>query len=171
MNTFSSAFVSRTVNASVSGGCGRTDAPSALSPGQDDHATAHENRCVTQPANLTSARQRSKYTKRANKLNPNASGGDVPQTAPKDITQLLINWANGDQGALETLMPLVYEELRRLALNYMRRERPVHTLATTGLVHEAYLRLVDQKVNWQSRAHFFGIAAQLMRRILVDHVT
>jgi RNA polymerase sigma factor (TIGR02999 family) len=93
----------------------------------------------------------------------------VPRTAPKDITQLLMNWANGDQGALETLMPLVYQELRRLARSHMRRERPGHTLATTGLVHEAYLRLVDQKVNWQSRAHFFGIAAQLMRRILVDH--
>ena len=93
----------------------------------------------------------------------------MPEVAPKGVTQLLADWSKGDEGALEALMPLVYEELRRLARSYMRHERPEHTLSTTGLIHEAYLRLVDQKVSWQSRAHFFGIAAQMMRRVLVDH--
>jgi RNA polymerase sigma-70 factor, ECF subfamily len=93
----------------------------------------------------------------------------MPRTAPKGVTQLLAAWSHGDEGALEALMPLVYDELHRLARNYMRQERPGHTLSTTGLLHEAYLRLVDQKVSWQSRAHFFGIAAQMMRRVLVDH--
>jgi RNA polymerase sigma factor (TIGR02999 family) len=88
---------------------------------------------------------------------------------PEGITQLLICWNNGDQAALEKLMPLVYEELRRLAGNYIRRERQGHTLQPTALVNEAYLRLVDQNANWQNRAQFYGIAAQLMRRILVDH--
>src|SRR5262245_53886061 len=87
----------------------------------------------------------------------------------KRVTSLLIEWGNGDKAALETLMPLVYEELRRLAGHYMRRERAGVTLQTTALVNEAYLKLIDQrKVRWQNRAHFFGIAAQLMRRILVD---
>ena len=86
------------------------------------------------------------------------------------ITQLLIDWGKGDQAALEKLMPLVYSELRRLAGNYLRRERGEHTLQPTALVNEAYLKLVDQRnPKWQNRAHFFGIAAQLMRRILVDH--
>lgn len=86
------------------------------------------------------------------------------------ITQLLIDWEKGDQAALERLMPLVYSELRRLATNYLRRERAEHTLQPTALVNEAYLKLVDQRnARWQNRAHFFGIAAQLMRRILVDH--
>lgn len=86
------------------------------------------------------------------------------------ITQLLIDWGKGDQAALEKLMPLVYSELRRLASNYLRRERGEHTLQPTALVNEAYLKLVDQKnAKWQNRAHFFGISAQLMRRILVDH--
>ena len=86
------------------------------------------------------------------------------------ITQLLIDWSNGDQAALEQLMPLVYDELRRLASNYLRRERASHTLQPTALVNEAYLKLVDQRnAKWQNRAHFFGISAQLMRRILVDH--
>ncbi len=88
----------------------------------------------------------------------------------EDITRLLVNWGTGDQAALEELMPLVYSELRRLAGNYLRRERAEHTLQPTALVNEAYLKLVDQKnAKWQNRAHFFGIAAQLMRRILVDH--
>ena len=88
----------------------------------------------------------------------------------KDVTRLLVDWANGDQAALQELMPLVYDELRRLASRYMRRESEGHTLQTSALVNEAYLRLIDQKnVRWQNRAHFFGIAAQLMRRILVDH--
>jgi RNA polymerase sigma-70 factor (ECF subfamily) len=86
------------------------------------------------------------------------------------ITQLLIDWGKGDQAALEKLMPLVYSELRRLATNYLRRERAGHTLQPTALVNEAYLRLVGQKnAKWQNRAQFFGISAQLMRRILVDH--
>jgi RNA polymerase sigma factor (TIGR02999 family) len=90
--------------------------------------------------------------------------------SPEGITQLLIDWGKGDQAALETLMPLVYSELRRLASHYLRRERAEHTLQPTALVIEAYLKLVDQRnARWQNRAHFFGIAAQLMRRILVDH--
>jgi RNA polymerase sigma factor (TIGR02999 family) len=89
---------------------------------------------------------------------------------PQGVTQLLFDWSKGDSSALDELMPMVYDELRRLAHNYLRRERPGHTLQTTALVHEAYLRLVDQKqVRWQHRAQFLGIAAQLMRRILVDH--
>jgi RNA polymerase sigma factor (TIGR02999 family) len=86
------------------------------------------------------------------------------------VTNLLAAWSGGDPVALERLMPLVERELHLLASRYLRRERPGHTLQTTALVHEAYLRLVDQRdVRWQSRAHFFGIAAQMMRRILVDH--
>ena len=90
--------------------------------------------------------------------------------SPHEITQLLIAGSNGSQDALEQLFPLVYEELRRLAHRYMRKERPGHTLQTTAVVHEAYLRLIDQKnVQWQNRAHFFAIAAQMMRRILITH--
>ena len=90
--------------------------------------------------------------------------------ASESITQLLLNWSNGDQKALDKLMPLVYSELRRLAGNYLRRERPGHTLQPTALVNEAYLKLIDQKnAKWQNRAQFYGVAAQLMRRILVDH--
>ncbi len=86
------------------------------------------------------------------------------------VTQLLVAWSEGDKAALDELMPAVYDELRRLAQNYLSRERPGHTLQTTALVHEAYLRLVDQRsVNWQNRAQFFGIAAQMMRRILINH--
>jgi RNA polymerase sigma factor (TIGR02999 family) len=85
------------------------------------------------------------------------------------VTQLLLDWSRGDQAALDRLMPIVYDELHRLAQYYMARERPGHTLQTTALIHEAYLRLVDQQVAWQNRAHFFSIAAQVMRRILVDH--
>jgi RNA polymerase sigma factor (TIGR02999 family) len=90
--------------------------------------------------------------------------------ASKEITELLSAWSNGDQKALDKLIPLVYEELHRLAARYMRRENPGHTLQTSALVNEAYIKLIGQKnVRWQNRAHFFGIAAQLMRRILVDH--
>ncbi len=90
--------------------------------------------------------------------------------ASPDVTQLLLNWSKGDQAALEELMPLVYGELRRLASAYLRRERPNHTLQSTALVHEAFMRLVNQQdVHWQSRTHFFAIAAQMIRRILVDH--
>lgn len=86
------------------------------------------------------------------------------------ITQLLVDWRNGDPEALDRLVPLVYDELRRMANYYMRNERRGHTLQTSALVNEAYLRLVDhEKIDWQNRAHFFGVAAQAMRRILVDH--
>jgi RNA polymerase sigma-70 factor (ECF subfamily) len=90
----------------------------------------------------------------------------VPET---DVTALLVEVANGNQAAQEKLVPLVYDQLKRLARRYMRRERADHTLQTTALVHEAYLKLVrQQSPNWQCRAQFFGIAAQLMRRILID---
>jgi RNA polymerase sigma-70 factor, ECF subfamily len=86
------------------------------------------------------------------------------------ITELLSRWQAGESGALDQLMPLVYAELHQMAARYLARERPGHTLQSTGLVHEAFLRLVDQRrVNWQNRKHFFGLSAQLMRRILVDH--
>jgi len=91
-------------------------------------------------------------------------------TQTHELTQLLIDWSNGDRAALDKLMPLIDEELRRLAHRYMTRERAGHTLQTTALVNEAFLRLVNRKnLQWQNRAHFFGIAAQLMRTILVDH--
>ena len=87
-----------------------------------------------------------------------------------DVTRLLVNWGNGDQQALEQLLPLVYDELRRLAGAYLRREKSGHTLQSTALVHEAFLKLIQQRdVQWRNRAHFFGIAAQMIRRILVDH--
>lgn len=87
-----------------------------------------------------------------------------------EITGLLLAWSDGNREALERLTPLVYQELRRLAESYLRRERAGHTLQPTALAHEAYLKLIDQQcVRWQNRAHFFGIAAQAMRRILVDH--
>src|SRR5437899_7481959 len=89
---------------------------------------------------------------------------------PESVTQLLVKWGSGDEKALDKLMPLVYSELRRLAGNYLRRERQGHTLQPTALVNEAYLKLMDQKnAKWQNRAQFYGVAAQLMRRILVDH--
>ncbi len=88
----------------------------------------------------------------------------------KDVTQLLVDWSNGDQMALDSLLPLVYDELHRLAEHYMRRERFDHTLQPTALINEAYLRLVDQtRVRWRNRAHFIGVAAQLMRRVTVKH--
>jgi RNA polymerase sigma factor (TIGR02999 family) len=95
-----------------------------------------------------------------------------PKVSPASgsVTELLRAWTGGDVTALDRVVPLVYEELRRQAQRYLRRETPGHTLQTTALVHEAYLRLVDQRTaRWESRAQFFGIAAQLMRRILVDH--
>lgn len=88
----------------------------------------------------------------------------------QSITQLLIEWRDGDQTALDRLIPLVHQELRRLAHRYLKQERREHTLQTTALVNEAYLKLVDHKgMHWQNRAHFFAVAAQAMRRILVDH--
>jgi RNA polymerase sigma factor (TIGR02999 family) len=87
-----------------------------------------------------------------------------------DVTALLGDWSRGSRTALNQLLPLVYAELRRVAARQLRSERPDHTLQPTALVHEAYMRLVDQRqVDWQNRAHFFGVAAQVMRRILVDH--
>jgi len=88
---------------------------------------------------------------------------------PNEITQLLVASRAGDAEALNRLLPLVYDELRKLAGHYLRRERSDHTLQPTALVHEAYIRLIDQNVSWQNRAHFFGVAAQMMRRILVDY--
>ena len=88
---------------------------------------------------------------------------------PKDVTALLRAWGKGDEGARDQLLPLIYGELRRRAAARLRRERPGHSLQPTALVHEAYLRLVDHQVTWQNRAHFFGLASEMMRRILVDH--
>ena len=88
---------------------------------------------------------------------------------PEEVSQLLRDWSNGDQAALDKVMPVVYQELHRMAHHYMRKERAGHTLQTTALVNEAYLRLADYKrMRWQSRAHFFAVAAQVMRRILVE---
>src|SRR6202521_2946577 len=94
----------------------------------------------------------------------------MQNSAPKGVTQLLVNWSNGDKAALDEMLPLVYQELRHIAVNRMRHEVSNHTLQPTALVNEASLRLIDQKnVNWQNRAQFFGIAAKMMRRILVNH--
>lgn len=93
----------------------------------------------------------------------------VASSSP-DITRLLVQWSEGDAEALERLVPLVYGELKRIASNQLRRERPEHTMAPTALVHELYLRLIDQRgATWENRIHFFSLAAQLMRRILVDY--
>ena len=93
-----------------------------------------------------------------------------PESAPHEVTQLLLDWRNGDQQALERLTPLVYDELRRLAARYLRHEREGHTLQTTALVNEAYLQLIGQQHrDWQNRVHFLAIASHLMRNILVDH--
>jgi RNA polymerase sigma factor (TIGR02999 family) len=88
----------------------------------------------------------------------------------EDVTDLLLRWSDGDQSALDELTPVIYDDLRRLAQAILRRERPDHTLSATALVHEAYLKLVDQRrVHWQNRIHFFAAAAHIMRRVLVDH--
>ncbi len=95
---------------------------------------------------------------------------DNRASPPKGVTQLLIDWRDGNQQAMDEMLPLVYAELRRIAANRLRHERPGHTLQPTALVHEAYLRLIDQEnVNWQNRAQFYGIAAEMMRRILINH--
>jgi RNA polymerase sigma factor (TIGR02999 family) len=97
-------------------------------------------------------------------------GSQSGEAAVEDISKLLRAWSDGDQRALEGLTPIVYNQLRRLAHHYMKRERPGHSLQTTALVNEAYMRLVDyERMQWQDRAHFFAVSAQLMRRILVDH--
>ena len=93
----------------------------------------------------------------------------MPIEPSTDVTAILQEWRQGSPEALERLMEIVYAELRRLAAQYLSRERSGHTLQPTALVHEAYVRLVDQRVPWESRAHFFGVAAQMMRRVLVDH--
>src|SRR5436190_9835842 len=94
----------------------------------------------------------------------------MTEPARHDVTELLSRWAQGDRGAFDALAPSIYGELHQIAAAYLRRERPGHTLQPTALVHEAFLRLVEQRdVDWQSRQHFFGISAQLMRRILVDY--
>ena len=93
----------------------------------------------------------------------------MPQAPRERVTGLLLAWSDGDQAALEKLIPLVYAELHRLARRYMRRENAGHTLQTSALVNEAYLRLIEaHRVQWQSRSHFFAVSAQIMRRILVD---
>ena len=95
---------------------------------------------------------------------------DPPPRQEHEITQLLAEWREGNQAALDDLYPLVYDELHRLARRYMSRERKGHTLQTTALINEAYVRLVDQRnVHWANRSHFFAISAQIMRRILIDH--
>ena len=92
----------------------------------------------------------------------------TPQS--NQVTRLLLDWSHGDRAALDQLMPMVYQELRKLASSYLRSERPDHTLQPTALIHEAYLRMVGSDMpEWQSRAHFFGVAARLMRQILVEH--
>ena len=94
----------------------------------------------------------------------------LSEPSAQNVTKLLVQWSRGDPEALDALIPLVYEELRRVARYYLKQEKQSHTLSSTALVHEAYLRLINQKeVTWQNRAHFFGVAAQMMRRILVDH--
>ena len=93
----------------------------------------------------------------------------MPEETSQDVTQLLIKWSDGDAAALEELTPIIYAELHRMAKRYIGRERKGHTLQTTALVNEAYIRLIDWKsAKWENRAHFFGVSAQLMRRILVD---
>lgn len=93
----------------------------------------------------------------------------MSEPSTQHVTQLLLAWGNGDQAALDQLMPLVYDDLRRLAKRYMRGQQAGHTLQTTALVNEAYLRLIDSsRVNWQNRAHFYAISAQLIRRVLID---
>ncbi len=94
----------------------------------------------------------------------------MSSSGQSEVTRILLDWSNGDRTALDQLWPVIYGELRRLAEQRLRRESPGHTLQATALVHEAYLRLVDQtEVNWQGRAHFFGVAAHLMRQILIQH--
>ena len=99
-----------------------------------------------------------------------AQHDDLVTPSSGEVSKLLRAWTGGDQGALDRLTPIVYDELHRLARRYMKRERPGHSLQTTALVNEAYMRLVDYKhMQWQNRAHFFAVSAQLMRRILVEH--
>ena len=99
-----------------------------------------------------------------------ARGGSQGTPSPSEVTRTFLRWRQGDAGAVNALLPLVYEEMRRLAGSFLRDEGSGHTLQPTALAHEAYLRLLDQRqVSWQNRAHFMGLAAQAMRRILIDH--
>ena len=101
---------------------------------------------------------------------PDAQGREAGRPAKDQVCELLRAWSDGDTSALERLTPIVYDELHRLARRYMRGERPGHSLQTTALVNEAYMRLVDyERMQWQNRAHFFAVSAQVMRRILVEH--
>ena len=101
---------------------------------------------------------------------PSAPWGQWVRDSSKQVTELLVRWRGGDREALDSLLPLVYDELRRIARHYLQGERPGHTLQSTALVNEAYVRMVAQDFpQWQNRAHFFAVAAQLMRQILVDH--
>jgi RNA polymerase sigma factor (TIGR02999 family) len=101
---------------------------------------------------------------------PGAASAKMWGAVPSDVTKLLGDWSRGDHSALDQLTPLVYRDLRQRAKNYLRRERPDHTLQPTALIHEAYLRLVDESLpEWNSRAHFFAVASRVMRQILVDH--
>jgi RNA polymerase sigma-70 factor, ECF subfamily len=119
---------------------------------------------------LIDVRSGSDYPQRYRKPISSREGRAFGDPLSQNITHLLKEWSDGDQRALDRLTPLVYEELRQQAARYLRRERPGHTLQTTALINEAYLRLIDAKdVRWQSRAHFFAVAANLMRRVLVDH--
>ena len=105
-----------------------------------------------------------------NELPTETSDTQDPSSSPGEVTQLLLQWNGGDSSALDRLLPVVYTELRRVADSYLRRERPGHTLQATALINEAYLRLVGaQNIRWENREQFFGIAANLMRRVLVDH--
>ena len=99
----------------------------------------------------------------------NSNYPDAAGTASQNVTQMLLAWGGGDEAARDALIPLVYDQLHRIARQNLRREREGHTLQTTALINEAYLKLVEQPVSWQSRNHFFGIAARLMRQVLVDH--
>lgn len=116
-------------------------------------------------------RNTSRYALRESKSNlQNPQAIPMVTSSPQEVTQLLQDWRNGDQAALERLMPLVYNELRKLANHYLRGERQNHTLQGTALVHEAYMKMVGYTdLAWQSRAHFYGVAARLMRQILIDH--
>lgn len=99
-----------------------------------------------------------------------SEGESKSETSTHDVTRLLISWSDGDKGALESLLPLIYRSLKKIAHQHLNRERGSHTLQTTALVHEAYLKLIDQNsVSWKNRSHFFAIASQAMRRILIDH--
>lgn len=103
------------------------------------------------------------------RINTQIADKPLMKSRPHEITKLLRDWSSGDQAALEHLMPMVYDELHRLAHQHMRRENPGHLLQTSALINEAYLRLVDEpRIPWENRSHFFGIAARVMRRILVD---